>query len=135
MIHQQRAGVVDAFHFFGRPGFLSGQPETVGVMCSCECPMRLNDIRDGRRQVKSQPMEGFDDFVAGRRASAHGFYRVRVAVTRTVMALSLSDSTASARMGHQSYRKTSMGFHIATQPPISKLSRTIPAKPLSGCQV
>ena len=48
----------------------------------------------------------------------------------TGMAVSRSHSRASARIGHQSYRKISMGRHIATQPPIKRLSSRIDTKPL-----
>ena len=44
---------------------------------------------------------------------------------RTGMAARRSESRASLRMGHQSYRKTSSGRHIETQPPIVRLSRRI----------
>jgi len=47
---------------------------------------------------------------------------------RTGITLSLSASVASARIGHQSYRKISMGLHIATHPPIRRLSLKISAK-------
>jgi len=40
------------------------------------------------------------------------------------MTASRSESRASLRIGHQSYRKTSSGRHIETQPPIVSLSRT-----------
>src|ERR1700675_3906659 len=44
---------------------------------------------------------------------------------RTGMAASRSESSASLRIGHQSYKKISRGRHIETQPPIVRLSRTI----------
>src|SRR6202140_472440 len=44
---------------------------------------------------------------------------------RTGIAASRSESRASLRIGHQSYKKISRGRHIETQPPIVRLSRTI----------
>ena len=44
---------------------------------------------------------------------------------RTGIAASRSERRASARIGHQSYKKISRGRHMETQPPIVKLSRMI----------
>ena len=44
---------------------------------------------------------------------------------RTGITASRSESRASLRMGHQSYKNTSSGRHIETQPPIVRLSRMI----------
>src|SRR5258708_4726239 len=44
---------------------------------------------------------------------------------RTGMAASRSESLASLRIGHQSYKNTSRGRHMETQPPIVRLSRRI----------
>src|SRR6266478_963550 len=44
---------------------------------------------------------------------------------RTGIAASRSESCASLRIGHQSYKKISRGRHMETQPPIVRLSRTI----------
>src|SRR6202023_4147153 len=44
---------------------------------------------------------------------------------RTGIAASRSESRASLRIGHQSYKKTSRGRHMETQPPIVRLSRAI----------
>ena len=44
---------------------------------------------------------------------------------RTGIAASRSESRASLRIGHQSYKKISRGRHMETQPPIVRLSRTI----------
>jgi len=72
MVHQQRAGLVDALHLFGRVRFPARQSKTVGVFRFCQEPVHANHILHGRRQVKSQLMEGFDDLVTGGSACPHG---------------------------------------------------------------